>query len=48
MNKEFKAIVIKMLNELRKTKNKENKKVNKETENIIKNQAENLEMNIQN
>ena len=36
-----------MLNKLRKMKNKENK-VNKEIENITKNQAENLELNIQN
>ena len=36
-----------MLDKLRKMKNKENK-VNKEIENITKNQAENLELNIQN
>ena len=37
-----------MLSKLRKMKNKGNEKVNKEIENIIKNQAENLELNIQN
>ena len=37
-----------MLSKLRKMKNKGNERVNKEIENIIKNQAENLELNIQN